>query len=273
MNRLLFGLSLILLIEYSHSWRHPPQTDAVHLQDVVVLSLTEGEYTYYKRHDPIPQLRCVGGDAAKNIQRPRTVQCLNVGNYDSYGNYVAEWVCEADLPQGVTFGKAQIKCEGINNDEDQYVLKESCGLEYTLVYEKPTISLWDFALSSVFSLIKTITWVTIFLGMGLLFLSITGASNSYLQRTRYTHPYAYSTFMFFADKVKSIYYYAADQLRRLWMSWFGRDGISGYFWNGLRKDKYQKISEYDRVETSWFGLKKRLVKERPSRVYAGTAMR
>lgn len=273
LNRLLFSLCLILWIESSYSWRHPHQLDAVHLQDVVVLSLNAGEYTHYKRHSPIPQLRCVGGDASKNIPHPRSAQCLNVGNYDPYGNYVAEWVCEAELPQGVTFGKAQVKCEGINNDEDQYVLKESCGLEYTLVYEKPAINLWDMFVSSALSLIKTITWVTIFLGLGLLFLSISGASNSYLQRARYTHPYAYSNMMWITNRIKSVCFYAADQARRLWASWFGRGGLSGYFWNGMRKEKYHNISDFDQVEYSWFGAKKRFVKDKPSQVYAGTAMR
>jgi len=275
LNRLVFVLCLLTLwIGSSISWKHPSQVDAVHLQDIVVLSLNQGEYTHYKRHSPIPQLRCIGGDASKYVKHPQSVQCYNLGNYDPYGNYLAEWMCETDdLPHDVTFGKAVVKCEGINSDEDQYVLKESCGLEYTLVYEKPSINLWDLALSSIFSLFKTVTWVIIFLGLGLLFLSVSGASNSYLQRTRYTHPYAYSNMMRIVDRIKSVYFYASDQVRRLWMSWFGRDGLTGYFWNGLRKEKYQKISDYDQVEYSWFGIKKRFVKDRTSHVYAGTAMR
>jgi hypothetical protein len=51
---------------------------------------------------------------------------------DTYGN--VQWKCEADLDSSVRFGNNVVSCEGYSHPDDPYVLKGSCGLEYTLEY-------------------------------------------------------------------------------------------------------------------------------------------
>jgi len=45
-----------------------------------------------------------------------------------------QWRCETDMPTDYRFGKTDISCEGFRDRHDPYVLKGSCGLEYTLEY-------------------------------------------------------------------------------------------------------------------------------------------
>jgi hypothetical protein len=49
---------------------------------------------------------------------------------DGFGN--VQWECKADLDSTVRFGQTTVSCEGYNSPEDPYVLRGSCGLEYTL---------------------------------------------------------------------------------------------------------------------------------------------
>ncbi|CAB5182908.1 unnamed protein product [Rhizophagus irregularis] len=44
----------------------------------------------------------------------------------------SNWKCEADLPKSLKFGRLKVTCEGYEHPNDQYVLKGSCGLKYTL---------------------------------------------------------------------------------------------------------------------------------------------
>lgn len=41
--------------------------------------------------------------------------------------------CEAELPQGLSFGAVRVSCEGWKSADDDYVLRGSCGLKYELV--------------------------------------------------------------------------------------------------------------------------------------------
>jgi len=84
--------------------------------------MTEG-----RRVSPIRQIQCIGGPCGK--YEPTVIQCKNVGN-DGFGNI--QWKCDAELDQSVIFGETTVSCEGYNYREDPYVLKGSCGLEYTL---------------------------------------------------------------------------------------------------------------------------------------------
>jgi hypothetical protein len=40
--------------------------------------------------------------------------------------------CEADLPSRLKLGRVQVSCEGYSHPDDPYILRGSCGLEYTL---------------------------------------------------------------------------------------------------------------------------------------------
>ena len=62
--------------------------------------------------------------------KPTTVQCHNVGSDGAD----AQWRCEAELDSDVAFDTVEVSCEGYYAPEDEYVLKGSCGLEYSLKF-------------------------------------------------------------------------------------------------------------------------------------------
>lgn len=98
------------------------------LRDVEAITLTANEYTSGRRSSPVPQMRCISGPCA---YAPTTMMCQNVG-FD--GSDVL-WKCKADLEKGVRLGSVNVNCEGYDNPEDPYILRGSCGAEYTLVGE------------------------------------------------------------------------------------------------------------------------------------------
>ena len=84
--------------------------------------------TNARRSSPVPQLTCKGGPCQ---YAPETAMCRNIG----FDGQDVTWQCEAELPKGVKFGKVEVSCEGHSSRDDEYVLKGSCGLEYSLVGE------------------------------------------------------------------------------------------------------------------------------------------
>eukprot|EP01112_Ceratiomyxa_fruticulosa_P018363 TRINITY_DN5855_c0_g1_i1.p1 TRINITY_DN5855_c0_g1~~TRINITY_DN5855_c0_g1_i1.p1 ORF type:complete len:293 (-),score=41.55 TRINITY_DN5855_c0_g1_i1:245-1123(-) len=105
--------------------------EKVLLKDVQVLTLYRGKMTTGSRSSPVPQLKCVGGSARGEEHKVQTVQCYNRG---SDGSDV-QWECKAELPSSIKFGNINVGCEGYSYPNDPYILKGSCGLEYTLDYE------------------------------------------------------------------------------------------------------------------------------------------
>jgi len=104
--------------------------DKVKLVDVNAITLHAGEYTTYRRTSAVPQLKCIGGAARSRAGEIETVQCKNEGS----DGVDVQWKCTADLSDNYRFGKVEVLCEGYDYPEDPYVLKGSCGLEYTLEY-------------------------------------------------------------------------------------------------------------------------------------------
>lgn len=104
------------------------KSDAVLLTDVKVLTLHHGQMTNARRSSPIPQLKCVGGTAGCASFHPQTVQCINRGT----DGYDVQWECKTDMDNSYRFGKIQVSCEGYAYPDDPYILRGSCGLEYTL---------------------------------------------------------------------------------------------------------------------------------------------
>lgn len=100
--------------------------NAMLLQDVSTLIFTKGEMTAARRSSAQPQLTCKGG---KCQYAPESAMCRNIG----FDGSDVTWQCEAELPKGLKFGKVEVSCEGFGSRDDEYVLKGSCGLEYTLV--------------------------------------------------------------------------------------------------------------------------------------------
>jgi len=106
--------------------------ERVLLKDLKAVTLTQGQMTKARRVSPIPQLQCVGGSAQSSNYLPRVVQCVQVG----FDGYDAQWECKAELDDAVQFGSVSVNCEGYSHTEDPYVLRGSCGLEYTLEYTR-----------------------------------------------------------------------------------------------------------------------------------------
>ncbi|KRY50216.1 Store-operated calcium entry-associated regulatory factor [Trichinella britovi] len=102
--------------------------DRIRLRDVEVLTLKDGAYTSGRRVTPIPQLKCVGGTAGCTYFRPHVVQCYNRGTDGSD----VHWECKTNMDPRFQFGTIEVICEGYNYPDDEFILKGSCGLEYSI---------------------------------------------------------------------------------------------------------------------------------------------
>ncbi|KAK2815519.1 hypothetical protein Q5P01_025986 [Channa striata] len=113
-----------LLVGFVQSW----DDGSVLLRDVQVLTLYKGRYTAARRSNPIPQLQCVGGSAGCQAFIPEVVQCQNKG----WDGVDVQWECKTDMDNTYRFGRIEVSCEGYSHPGDAYILKGSCGLEFTL---------------------------------------------------------------------------------------------------------------------------------------------
>lgn len=109
-----------------YGWNTGPD-EKVLLKDVQVLTLYHGRQTTGRRSSPVPQLQCVGGSAAHEFI-PQVVQCYNKG----WDGVDVQWECKTEMDDIYRFGRVEVVCEGFDYAEDPYVLKGSCGMEYTL---------------------------------------------------------------------------------------------------------------------------------------------
>ncbi|XP_026159684.1 store-operated calcium entry-associated regulatory factor [Mastacembelus armatus] len=117
-------LGLMLLILSVHSW----DDSSVLLRDIQVLTLYKGHYTTARRSSPVAQLQCIGGSAGCQAFIPEVVQCQNKG----WDGVDVQWECKTDMDNAYRFGRVEVSCEGYSHPADAYILKGSCGLEYTL---------------------------------------------------------------------------------------------------------------------------------------------
>ncbi|CAG8629050.1 10677_t:CDS:2 [Paraglomus brasilianum] len=123
-NILLKLFFLYLCAREVESWH-----EKVLLNDVNSLTFYRGERTAGRRTAPIPQMSCVDGKACGEFV-PTSITCSNVGTY----GYHPQWKCQATLPRHLGFGRVAVSCEGYDYPGDPYVLKGSCGLQYSLSY-------------------------------------------------------------------------------------------------------------------------------------------
>ncbi|XP_076004239.1 store-operated calcium entry-associated regulatory factor [Genypterus blacodes] len=115
---------LLVSLEGSRSW----DDGSVLLRDIQALTLFKGRYTTARRSSPVPQLHCVGGSAGCQAFVPEVVQCQNKG----WDGVDVQWECRTDMDNAYRFGHIEVSCEGYSSPNDAYILKGSCGLEYTL---------------------------------------------------------------------------------------------------------------------------------------------
>ncbi|XP_043915634.1 store-operated calcium entry-associated regulatory factor [Protopterus annectens] len=120
-------LSAFLLLSLStvQGWNNE---DKVLLKDIQAITLHRNRYTNARRASPIPQLQCTGGSAGCSAFVPEVVQCQSRG----WDGFDIQWECKTDMDTSYRFGTVSVSCEGFDYPDDPYVLRGSCGLEYTL---------------------------------------------------------------------------------------------------------------------------------------------
>ncbi|KAK4099055.1 hypothetical protein N658DRAFT_509100 [Parathielavia hyrcaniae] len=105
--------------------------DAILLSEVQSLTLRSPSKTTSRRLPPIPQLTCRSTPAKLcRLADIRTMRCTNQGS--SYTSQDIEWACTATLPSTLRLDRTEVVCEGYASPDDAYVLRGSCGVEYTL---------------------------------------------------------------------------------------------------------------------------------------------
>ncbi|AEO68876.1 uncharacterized protein THITE_2130565 [Thermothielavioides terrestris NRRL 8126] len=106
--------------------------NAILLSEVQSLTLHANRKTTSRRVPAIPQLRCTSAPALCRLADVRTLRCTNQGA--SYTAQDVEWACTAPggLPAAVRLDATEVICEGYESADDAYVLRGSCGVEYTL---------------------------------------------------------------------------------------------------------------------------------------------
>ncbi|KAE8301140.1 Store-operated calcium entry-associated regulatory factor [Larimichthys crocea] len=122
----LFAAAVLLFLLVGRSTSY--DDGGVLLRDVKALTLYRGRYTTARRSNPVPQLQCTGGSAGCKAFVPEVVQCQNKG----WDGFDVQWECKTDMDNAYRFGYVEVSCEGFSYPADDYVLKGSCGLEYTL---------------------------------------------------------------------------------------------------------------------------------------------
>ncbi|KAM3513917.1 hypothetical protein MY11210_002454 [Beauveria gryllotalpidicola] len=129
---LLLSLGLaVSAVSAKQQQRPPPANSAVLLSSVQSLTLRgRGAKTSHRRVPAAPQLRCVSPRALCDLHAVDVMRCTNQGS--SYGDEDVEWSCAASLPAELKLGATDVICEGYASSDDPYVLKGSCGVEYTL---------------------------------------------------------------------------------------------------------------------------------------------
>ncbi|CAG7710429.1 unnamed protein product [Allacma fusca] len=152
-------------------------TDRVKLKDVEVLTLKVGHFTNGRRSPGVPQIRCVGGTAGCQAFVPQVVQCYNRG----FDGVDYQWECKADMDGAYRFGSVSISCEGYDYPDDPYILKGSCGLEYTIDLTQEGYDHKSYQQQSSYSTFKnhkgsksgiTLETITLFAGVGIVVYAV-----------------------------------------------------------------------------------------------------
>jgi len=111
----------------------------VRLQDTPELTFRKDIWTKNVKEPSTTQLVFIGGNARRNVSQMKFVKCLNTGN---------DWDCTVNnLDPVLNFTKVAINCEGANYADDEYILPESCYLEYELNY-MPVVQLGNMTKST-----------------------------------------------------------------------------------------------------------------------------
>lgn len=118
-----------LAVEANHRYASNDER-AVELNSIQQLVLRKGAMTTGRRTSPVPQLKCVEGSVCGTQYEPNVIHCMNIGV--DYNTGDPSWKCTAELDNGLRLGTTDVVCEGFRDRDDPYVLRGSCGLEYTI---------------------------------------------------------------------------------------------------------------------------------------------
>lgn len=180
---LIISLILIDLISFSLGQYGGYNDDAVLLENIKSLTFVRRKMTAGRRSAPMNQLNCIGGNACGRYElQPSTVQCTNVGS----DGFDVNWKCEADLDSSVRFGETIVSCEGYNNPNDPYVLRGSCGLEYSLEFTNQESHHRDYSNYNTSTQHNGINWGNVIM-MVIIGIIIYGIWNQYSANRGYTN--------------------------------------------------------------------------------------
>ena len=129
--QLFVGLWTIFALEACGLKHYPPHDDrAVELNSIQSLIFRQDAKTTGRRTSAVPQMTCVGGGFCGTKYEPAVVQCTNIGQDYTTGD--PTWKCTAELESGLHLGTTDVVCEGFRDRDDPWILRGSCGLEYTM---------------------------------------------------------------------------------------------------------------------------------------------
>ncbi|KAK4468900.1 hypothetical protein MN116_008060 [Schistosoma mekongi] len=104
------------------------------LRNVDVITLHHDRLAESRKGYRLPQLKCVGGSGFKYTQYyPKVVQCYNRG----FDGRDVQWECKAELDKSVSLGSINVNCEGYDYPDDEFIVYDSCALEYELNVRSP----------------------------------------------------------------------------------------------------------------------------------------
>jgi len=105
-------------------------SDMIHMSQISALTLYKDRFTTSRKNQPVPQLRCTGGDAQYSGYVPKVVSCKSLGS----DGVSTQWKCEASMDDRYKFGSVHVNCEGYSGPGDIHVVKGSCALDYELLF-------------------------------------------------------------------------------------------------------------------------------------------
>lgn len=126
---IIFLLYFFIKEDQSEHFKQLDESDGFDLKNVDTMTFFRGLKTTGGRTSPIPQLKCVKGDACNRSHLIDTIQCKNSGTNEQDD---VQWACQTYLPNNLGLGETNISCEGLKDSKDKIKLKGSCGLEYSL---------------------------------------------------------------------------------------------------------------------------------------------
>ncbi len=103
--------------------------DAIHISNIPNLILYRGYKTSNRRVPAVYQLTCIRKNCPWYYNQPKEIKCENRGT----DGVTTNWKCTGKLRTGYEFGTLNVQCEGYRYKDDEWVLKDSCALEYEIV--------------------------------------------------------------------------------------------------------------------------------------------